>query len=69
MREEACDKDLDCTQLLVNAVDKLDEEDVDRVAIVSLDKDGSTIRLRSNARSSAELYGMLNLALTMYEAD
>jgi len=61
-------KHLSATELLIYAMEQLDKDEVDRIVVITLDKDGSTLGLHSNTRSQPELYGMLGMAQEMWDA-
>ena len=56
-----------------SAMDVLDRvlgelgDDIDRVTILALNRDGRAMRLYSNARSEAEMFGMMHVGLNFTE--
>jgi len=67
--EKACHREMNVTELLIHAMEQIDKDNVDRVAVVMLDKDGYTISLHSNARSEPELLGMLQMASESWKGE
>lgn len=51
------------TECAVRAVDSLRDDNLEIITIVAMTADGLTARLFSNARSEAEMYGMLHMGL------
>lgn len=60
--------ELSATETLIKAMESLEKEGkrIDRILIIGMTGDGMTIRKTSNARSSAEAYGMLHEALDIW---
>lgn len=62
MIEAARNQEHTATEVLVRAMEEFGEE-VDRVVVLALDKSGQTISMYSNARSEAEMHGIMWLRL------
>jgi DNA invertase Pin-like site-specific DNA recombinase len=56
-------------QVLERLLEDIENENVDRLLILSMDADGDDITMYSNARSEAEQLGMLHGALHSRDAD
>lgn len=64
MNTGACNSDHSPTEVVMRALEE-SGEDADRVTVVIVDRSGTEISQYSNARSVAELVGMLTLAKGM----
>ena len=63
---EVCNREMDATEVLVHAMESFDRDRVKRVVVITLDEDGSTIGLHSNAGSEPELLGLLLMAQDLW---
>ncbi len=64
MDEGACSSDKSPTEVLMWALEEVGEV-ADRVAVIVIHKSGTSVSQYSNARSAAELVGMLVLAQSL----
>ena len=68
MSERARTSELDATETVIRAMGTFESGNVDRVLIITLDKNGEVLGFFTNARSEPEMSGMLWEALE-YKGD